>query len=64
MSRTDDPMSCFRCYDMKVVDPVVMQSIRDVLVNIYTNPDGLESDPDTLEMINRHIILLDALPED
>lgn len=76
MSRIDDPVSCFRCYDMKVIDPVALDSIADVLRDAYKEIEGLSEDvyfehgsyevyqpPPILERIHRHIILLESLPE-
>lgn len=64
-SSADSPMECFRCFDMKVVDPVVLESIKNLLIDAA---DQLEFEPrtnaDILERINNHIILLEAMPDE
>lgn len=50
---------------MKVVDPVVLESIKNLLIDAA---DQLEFEPrtnaDILERINNHIILLEAMPDE
>lgn len=64
-SSADSPMECFRCFDMKVVDPVVLESIKQVLIDVCDllddHPNGRE---DLIERINNHIILLEAMPDE
>ena len=59
-------MECFRCYDMKVVDPVVLDSIKEILGECYgaINSVGDHHDESLLERINSHIVLLEAMPDD
>lgn len=58
-------MECFRCYDMKIVDPVVLESIKNILIEAA---DQLEFEPRTnaalIERINNHIILLETMPDE
>jgi hypothetical protein len=61
----DNPMQCFRCFDMKVVDPIVLESIRGLLREVYVLISMLDENYDELlERINRHIILLEAMPDE
>lgn len=62
-------MSCFRCDGMLVMDPIVMRSIHNLLIDIYTHEDsdiylGHPPNDEMLDRINRHIILMDSLPYD
>ena len=62
-------MECFRCYDMNVIDPVVLESIKGILSECY---DWITSDHEPLnemgvslvERLNHHIILLEAMPDE
>jgi hypothetical protein len=70
MSRDEDPVSCFRCYDMKVVDPATLDSIESLLIELHLRIEHLYDrteqlpDEDLMDKINRHIILLQSMPDE
>lgn len=64
MSSTDHPMSCFRCYDMKVIDPFVLESIKNTLRESYEMIESTKGQEDLLDKINRHIIVIESMPDE